>query len=200
MFKKICSSAVLASALVGSAALADSAQLLAQVNQIIAKPAGLQVSFSQSKKISGFSSSVNSSGKVKIAQGRGLLWITEKPSSSVLKITGNSISEVRGGNTVFSMNGNSEPKIKAVGTILTSVLSGNFSPLQRYFAVSGSANGASWRLELSPTDSGVRQSIRAISVSGGRYVNSVDISENNGDKTHIGFSSPVVLSVSQVGL
>lgn len=199
MFKKI-RIFMMAIALICPSAHADSAQLLAQVSKMLATPAGLQVSFNQSKKISGFSSSVNSSGKVKIAQGRGLLWMTEKPSPSVLKVTANSISEVRSGGTVFAMNSASEPKIKAVGTILTAVLSGNFAPLQRYFAISGAASGNSWRLELSPTDNGVRQAISGISVSGGRYVNSVDIRENNGDKTHIGFSSPVVLSANQVGL
>lgn len=181
-------------------ATANSTQLLAQVTKMLSTPAALQVNFSQSKKISGFSSSVNSSGKVKIAQSRGLLWITEKPSTSILKVTSSGISELRGGNATFSISSTQEPKIKSIGTILTSVISGNFAPLQRYFSITGSASKNSWRLELSPIDSGVRQAITNISVSGARYVNSVDIRENNGDKTHIKFNSPVLLSASEVGL
>lgn len=179
-------------------AQADSSALLKQVSGQLAKPEAMKVNFSQVKKITGFSKSLNSSGQATIVKNRGLLWVTQMPSPSTLKITANGISETRGGSTVVMSNGQ-EPKLKAVGTILTSLMSGDFAPLQQYFQITGTASKGAWRLSLNPSEPGVKQAISSISVSGGQYVNSVVIRERNGDQTQIQFNSARAIAPNQAG-
>ena len=85
--------------LTGTALADSSTQLLAQIARISANPEALQANFTQSKNIKGFRSPMQSSGKVILARQKGMLWVTEQPYQSTLKINPNGISEVRNGQT-----------------------------------------------------------------------------------------------------
>lgn len=183
---------------VSSSAFAqDEKQLLAQVGNILAKPAALQVSFVQAKQLKGFRQPVVSTGRVLIAQQRGVLWVTEKPYQSTLKMTSSGVSEIRGGQTTQIGNPQS---MKAMSSILSGLLAGDFSPLQKYFHFSGDVSKGTWSLKLTPADNGVARAVRLIQVSGARYVNRIIVEEANGDRSNISFSAATPIAASMVGL
>ena len=178
-------------------ALADSsAQLLAQIARISANPEALQANFTQSKNIKGFRSPMQSSGKVILARQKGMLWVTEQPYQSTLKINPNGISEVRNGQTQQLGNAQS---MSAMTQVMSSMLAGDFSSLQRYFSFTGKVSGNSWNLSLQPSDAQVKRVISSIQLRGGQYVNQAVIREMNGDITTIRFLNPRAVSPATVG-
>jgi outer membrane lipoprotein-sorting protein len=172
-------------------------QLLTQVTKILAKPDALQAAFSQNKQLKGFKFPSVSSGRVLIARQRGMLWITEAPFQSVLKISASGITETRSGQSTQIANAQS---MKTMNTVLSGMLSGDFSSLQRYFRMTGNATKNSWTLNLTPVDANIARSISSIQMSGGRYVNRVVVREKNGDTSNITFSNTSPISASAVGL
>lgn len=191
-------SALLTCCVCASSAFANpQSDLLAQVSTVLNKPAGLQVSFSQTKQLKGFKAPVVSSGRVLIAAQRGMLWMTESPYQSVLKITPSGLSELRGGQTTQMGNAQS---MKSMSAILSGMLSGDFSPLQRYFRFSGQTKAGLWQLSLKPVDANVARAISSIQMSGGRYVNRVVVHEANGDTSIIRFSGATPINPSSTGL
>lgn len=195
---KLLKSIMMASTVFASAAFAqDSTQLLNQVSTILAKPDALQVSFKQVKQVKGFKSPLVSTGHILIARDRGVLWVTEMPYQSALKVTPNGITEIRGGQS--SQIGNAQ-SMKSMGSIMSGMLAGNFSPLQRYFKFSGNASGSNWSLNLTPVDTNVSRAISSIQMSGGRYVNRVTVRESNGDIANISLSGASPIAPSLTGL
>lgn len=195
---KLLKKAIVASTMLASSVFAkDSTSLLNQVSNILAKPEALQVSFKQVKQIKGFKSPLISTGHILVARDRGVLWITETPYQSALKVTPNGITEIRGGQS--SQIGNAQ-SMKSMGSIMSGMLAGNFSPLQRYFKFSGNASGSSWSLSLLPVDSNVSRAISSIQMSGGRYVNHVTVRESNGDVANISLSGAAPIAPSLTGL
>jgi hypothetical protein len=189
---------VLATGLLATTAYADpQSELLVKVSNILGKPAGLKVDFSQNKQIKGFKTPAKSSGHVLIAAQRGMQWVTDAPYQSTLKITPNGISEVRGGQTTQIGNAQS---MKSMSAILSGMLSGDFKPMQRYFRFSGTAGGSAWSMKLTPVDANVKRAIASIQMSGGRYVNHVTVYEANGDVSNISFSGATPIAAGAVGL
>ena len=201
MFKnplQVLKTIVLVTSLLTSAAYADTqSELLGKVSNILGKPAGLQVEFSQNKQIKGFKTPAKSSGHVLIAAQRGMQWVTVAPYQSTLKITPNGISEIRGGQTTQIGNAQS---MKSMSAILSGMLSGDFAPMQRYFRFSGNAGNGAWSMKLTPVDANVKRAISSIQMSGGRYVNRVTVYEANGDVSNISFSGATPIAASAVGL
>jgi hypothetical protein len=88
---------------------------------------------------------------------------------------------------------------KTINTIFSSVLTGNFGLLQQYFNITGSAQSkGAWNLNLIPNSPNMKQAIMQIQVSGARYVQSVRISEANGDQSVITFSQTEAISPGSV--
>ncbi len=182
--------------LTGTALADSSTQLLAQIARISANPEALQANFTQSKNIKGFRSPMQSSGKVILARQKGMLWVTEQPYQSTLKINPNGISEVRNGQTQQLGNAQS---MSAMTQVMSSMLAGDFSSLQRYFSFTGKVSSNSWNLTLQPSDAQVKRVISSIQLRGGQYVNQAIIREINGDVTTIRFLNPRAVSPATVG-
>jgi outer membrane lipoprotein-sorting protein len=171
-------------------------QLLQTVSSSLTRTEGLQAQFRQVKQIRGFRTSMVSTGKLVAVNNKGMLWITESPSASTLKITPNGMVENRSGTNTSIDYGSST---KTINTIFSSVLTGNFGLLQQYFNITGSAQSkGAWNLNLIPNSPNMKQAIMQIQVSGARYVQSVRISEANGDQSVITFSQTEAISPGSV--
>lgn len=174
----------------------NSDPLLAKIAHISAKPEAMQANFKQTKQIKGFRAPVVSSGKIVLARQRGMLWVTQAPYQSTLKITANGVVETQGGqsNQIANAQG-----MKNMTRIMSSMLSGDFSDLRQYFRFAGSAKPTSWALHLTPMDEHMRRSIANIDLAGGQFVNRAVIYEISGDVTTIVFSQAHPISPSTSG-
>jgi outer membrane lipoprotein-sorting protein len=194
--KLLTSIAVLALCAAAPSYAQSTQQLLQTVSSSLNRTEGLQAQFRQVKQIRGFRTSMVSTGKLVVVTNKGMLWITESPSASTLKITPNGMVENRGGTNTNIDNG---PSTKTINTIFSSVLTGNFGVLEQYFNITGSAQSkGAWNLNLIPNSPNMKQAIMQIQVSGARYVQSVRISEANGDQSVITFSQTEAISPGSV--
>ena len=174
---------------------ANSPALLNQIARMNANADAIQSGFTQSKNVKGFNSPIKSSGTVSIVRNRGMLWVTDKPYQSTLKINQSGISEVRGGQT--QQLGNTQ-SMSVVTQVMTGMMAGDFSSLQRYFSFTGQASGKSWSLNLKATDPQVKRVINTVQLRGGQFVQQAVINEVNGDITTVRFLNPHAASSASV--
>ena len=185
----------LALSLIAAAASADN--LTNAIRAQLVQPAVLRGQFEQTKQVVGFKKALRSSGNFLVAQNRGVLWNTQTPFMSQLKLTRTEIVASQDGQIAFRLNASKEPSVRIINSLMFSLLSGNVSELARQFKVAGSSNRQGWKLQLTPLPTGLEKVMSQISLSGDKYVRSIDINETSGDKTHIRF---VMQTASQTPL
>jgi len=185
----------LALSLMAAAASADN--LTNAIRAQLVQPAVLRGQFEQTKQVVGFKKALRSSGNFLVAQNRGVLWNTQTPFMSQLKLTRTEIVASQDGQIAFRLNASKEPTVRIINSLMFSLLSGNVSELARQFKVAGSSNHQGWKLQLTPLPTGLEKVMSQISLSGDKYVRNIDINETSGDKTHIRF---VMQTASQTPL
>jgi hypothetical protein len=166
---------------------ATAADLVSSIHAQLAQPALLRGQFEQSKQVSGFKKTLRSSGDFLVARNRGVLWNTRTPFSSQLRLTRNEIIATQDGQVAFRLSASKEPSVRLINSLMFSLLSGEVGELQKQFRLAGSSNAGGWKLQLTPLQPGLAKVMSQISLSGDKYVRSIDILEASGDKTHIRF-------------
>ncbi len=179
---------LLASLLFGSLPAA-AADIASAVQARLANPELLRGQFEQSKSIEGFKKPLLSSGEFLFWRGHGVIWRTKKPFESMLTLTPKALAASQNGITTMRMDARSEPTIAAMNETLLALLAGDVENLKQRFQLEGELNGSQqWTLRLTPKDRGFTSVISRIELSGDRYVQRVQLQENNGDTSVIRFS------------
>ncbi len=140
----------------------------------------IQGEFKQEKIIVGFPNPVISSGKFTI-NNQELLWQTEKPRKSYIKINAEGI---------FSQsNHNQWIKIQEQydKSIFLDIVSMNFKKISSIFSIDLSGNVDNWVMILKPKKHIVGKIFKNIVIKGNKYITSIDITEENNDKTIMTF-------------
>jgi hypothetical protein len=162
---------------------------VAAIQQRLAPFQALTGRFEQSKRIRVLSKPLVSSGDFVLLKDRGLIWRTTSPIQSGVRITPQGIAQLEGGKAKVLVSAKEQPGMSAVGKVLFAVFSLDLARLQQHFQVrSASApEGKPWTAVLTPIDAGVARFVREISLSGGRTVDAIELTEANGDVTSIRF-------------
>ena len=84
-------------------------------------------------------------------------------------------------------------KQQVVYEVLGAALTGNIDPLRQTFAITESAQAAQWQLVLKPLhpDSPSMSQLKSLTLSGGHFVEAVEIDKGGGDVDHIAFLDQV---------
>lgn len=159
-------------------------------------PAVLRGQFVQRKTIAGFKKPLVSSGGFVVARERGLIWTTETPFPSELLIKPNQLVSIHGDQKEV-LDASREPGLRAFNQLIIALLAGDVSALQSQFNVvhSASSNGR-WQLQLRPKEAGMALFIQEISLSGGDFVEQVQLQEGSGDSSLIEFSAQQASTLS----
>lgn len=138
------------------------------------KKANIDGDFTQSKKISGFSSEIKSSGSFSITNDE-ILWHTKKPIVSSVKITGDGVFILQSQNWVKTSNHYDK-------SLFLNILNLDFDALKGNFDFKLKGDKSAWHLTLTPKGI-IKNIFKRIEISGGEFVKSVVLIESNDDRT-----------------
>jgi hypothetical protein len=153
-------------------------------------PAGsvLRGHFTQERSLQGFQAPLKSEGSFVVAAGKGLIWKVEKPFPTMTVITpAGLVQDVRGAETL-RLPAARIPFIARFYDMLSGTMTGDLSGLKQQFDVQTGGTEQNWTLQLTPkisasAGSGDQQTmpIQRMDLTGGHYVQSVDIRRQSGD-------------------
>jgi len=143
--------------------------------------------FVQEKRLVGIARPLKGHGSFVVDRERGVLWRTEAPFRSVLKITRREIVQTDGTQVLMHLAADREPAVKAVSAVLFATFAADLSALARYFSFEGDAGGAVWHLTLRPKDPGLARLISTLELAGEHDVRRVDLTAASGDLLHVEF-------------
>lgn len=150
----------------------------------------LQGKFEQEKQLAKIKKPLKSRGRFVLKRGQGVLWRTDVPIQSVLVMTRDAVRVIKSDRTVMSISLTEQPGLRLMGKIVFAVFAADVEEIRQSFEiVSGQAKaGEPWQVTLKPRDAGVAKVIKSISLSGGEYVQTLEIVEQNSDLTRIRFT------------
>lgn len=172
---------VLAAAQLAYAADSPVEQVRAQLQQ----PAVVSGHFEQTRELSGFPKPVKSRGRFLVARDHGVLWQTEAPFASTLRLTRGEILQKAGDTVTMRMSADKEPAVRAINGVMFALLSGDIAQLEQRFSVTGKVDGKRWALTLVPREASLAQVLTKIELNGQKFVEAVDMLDSNGDRTRI---------------
>ncbi|WP_172197599.1 outer membrane lipoprotein carrier protein LolA [Niveibacterium sp. COAC-50] len=159
--------------------------LVDKVRGLLQQPPVVSGRFEQVRELSGFPKPVASRGRFIVARDRGVLWQTEAPFASSVRLTKGEILQKAGDTVTMRMSADKEPAVRAINGVMFALLSGDIAQLEQRFTVTGKVDGNRWSLSLAPREASMAQVLSKIDLAGQRFVESVDMLDANGDRTRI---------------
>jgi Outer membrane lipoprotein carrier protein LolA-like len=143
--------------------------------------------FVQERSLAGFDRPLRTEGEFVLAPGTGLLWEGETPFASTTVITAAGIVQFAGDQEALRLPAKQMPGMDRLYEVLSAALSGDVTSLRRAFSVTEASQSDHWQIALVPLASGNASaaSIKSLTLSGGRFVDSVEVDRGNGDADHI---------------
>lgn len=146
----------------------------------LSEPAVVKGTFIQEKHLRALPQPLLSKGRFVLARDHGLLWLLQTPLRQDYRIDAQGIARRTpdGWQTMPSRSAGAEQN-----RLFFAVLQGDSSGLQRDFELSLSGEAEHWQLRLTPRSLLLKQVFTRIDISGGRYVERIELSETQGDST-----------------
>ncbi|MDR2031128.1 MAG: outer membrane lipoprotein carrier protein LolA [Azoarcus sp.] len=183
--------AVLVAFCLGGVPPSHAAGLLDEVRARLVLEPVTRGEFLQTRRLAQIKKPLVSSGRFLVARDVGVIWEGVAPFAQTTRLTRNEILQTHGQETVTRLSADKEPVVGVIHAILFGVLSGDIEALAQRFDYSGSVTGEAWRLDFTPRDAGLARFVRSLSLSGGRDIGQVEITNAAGDVTHIEFKAQV---------
>ncbi len=150
--------------------------------------------FTLNRRLAGFAKPLRSEGDFALIPGRGLIWHAQTPFENVTVITADGVSTRVNGQETMRLPASRVPGIGHLYDVLGAAVSGNIAPLQHDFEVSRSEDEGGWHLALTPlrSDNAAMSQIESLTISGHRFVESIEIDKAGGDVDQVSFVSQTV--------
>lgn len=154
--------------------------------------------FLQTRHLEGFQAPLRSAGRFVIAPGTGMIWHTETPFSILTVISPAGLLQESGGVETTRLPAARLPFLGRLYEMLEGALAGDWRALEARFAVSRRGDDQAWTVDLTPRPAPdpAAMPIRAIAVTGARFVDEVRIVRQNGDEDRIVFLDQAVATGS----
>ena len=153
---------------------------LADLQKQLSAPAVVSGNFVQEKHLRALAQPLTSQGRFVLARDHGLLWLLRTPLRQDYRITASGIArrDPAGWQTLPSHSAGAQQN-----RLFFAVLQGDSSGLQRDFELSLSGDAEHWQLRLTPRSLLLKQIFTRIDITGGRFVERIDLAETQGDST-----------------
>ncbi len=182
---------VLAGALLAGPALAWAQQ----AGPVALRPGEvLRGRFVQERHLSGFVGTLRSEGHFVLAPERGLIWQAETPFAVRTVITPTGLTQRIGEEETLHLSAQRIPFLARLADMLTGTLARDWSALEQDFTLSRSGEAVAWQVVLTPRrapDPATMPFARVV-VTGGRLVDSVEMSRPGGDVDIVRFTDQTV--------
>lgn len=146
----------------------------------LSTPAVVTGPFIQEKHLRALPQPLQSKGRFVLARDHGLLWLLQTPLRQDYRITAKGIArrDPSGWQALPSASAATEQN-----RLFFAVLQGDSSGLQRDFDLNLTGEPQHWQLRLTPRSLLLKQVFTHIDISGGRFVERIELHETQGDRT-----------------
>ncbi len=159
-----------------------------ELSQLSTASAHLQGKFSQDKYLTDLDAHLHSSGEFEYQRGQSIRWETLKPITNELIMTPNSIRNHQGSHEILHLEADSNPAVAILSEVFFSVLTAEWTQLERYFDVSGKVQQGQWQATLTPNNTALAHVVRSVQLQGDTHLRELTFFEQSGDSTHIIFT------------
>lgn len=146
----------------------------------LSAPAVVKGPFIQEKHLRALPQPLLSEGEFVLARDHGLLWMLHTPLRQDYRIDAQGIArrDPSGWLVLPSRSAGAQQN-----QLFFAVLQGDSTGLQRDFELALSGDATQWQLRLTPRSLLLKQIFSRIDISGGRFVQRIELSETQGDST-----------------
>jgi outer membrane lipoprotein-sorting protein len=159
--------------------------LLEGLRAQFARHALLRADFTQEKRIQGMTRPVVSEGRLLFSRDQGVLWQIERPYRAAYLLTGTHMIEVAADGTRRAVAVADQPGLAEVSRVFRAVLGADTAALAGQFNIEATGTLARWTLRLTPRGDALKKAIPLIVLSGGEFLERVELDEAAGDHTLI---------------
>jgi outer membrane lipoprotein-sorting protein len=181
-----------------TAPVAQSAGNPALVSQIAARLAqakGVRAQFTQTQTLAAMKQPLVSTGSLLFFRDRGVIWRIDTPYQATYVITDSGVAEVdANGRRVTARNAQGTRGVAQVSKMMRAMLGGDLSALYSQFDVEAEGSATQWRMQLSPNQPQIAQSIKSLQMNGSEFLQSLRITLANGDVTQLDFAKSAALT------
>ncbi|CAN7560471.1 outer membrane lipoprotein carrier protein LolA [Caballeronia sp. LjRoot29] len=176
-------------------ASASDTGLVSQVAGHLAQAKGVRAQFTQTQTLAAMKQPLVSTGSLVFFRERGVIWQIDTPYKATYVITDSGVSEVNAnGQRTNTNSGNGVRGVAQVSRMMRAMLGGDLSALYAQFDVHADGTPAQWRMQLTPNQPQLAQSIKGLEMSGGDYLQALRITLANGDVTRIDFANSAAVT------
>ena len=176
-------------------ASASNTGLVSQIAGNLARAKGVRAQFTQTQTLSAMKQPLVSTGSLVFFRERGVIWQIDTPYKATYVITDTGVSEVNAnGQRLTTNSGSGVRGVAQVSRMMRAMLGGDLSALYAQFDVHADGTPAQWRMQLTPNQPQLAQSIKGLEMSGGDYLQALRITLANGDVTRIDFANSAAVS------
>jgi hypothetical protein len=183
-----CVALLLAASLACGARAAEPASDSALVSGIarhLAEKGGVRAQFRQTRTLSAMKQPLVSTGSILFVRERGVIWQIDTPYKATYAITDTGMREIG----ASGQHGGNDPRGAAqVSRMMRAMLGGDLSGLYSQFDVKAHGTPSDWRIELTPSQPQLAQSVKRLDMNGGDFLQGLRIALANGDTTQIDFT------------
>lgn len=169
--------------------------LVSQIAAHLAQAKGVRAQFTQTQTLAAMKQPLVSTGSLLFFRDRGVIWQIDTPYKATYVITDAGVAEVdANGQRVTAHSAQGTRGVAQVSKMMRAMLGGDLSALYSQFDVQAEGSAAQWRMQLTPNQPQIAQSIKGLQMNGGDYLQSLRITLANGDITKLDFAKSVAVT------
>jgi outer membrane lipoprotein-sorting protein len=169
--------------------------LVSQIASHLGQAKGVRAQFTQTQTLAAMKQPLVSTGSLLFLRERGVIWHIDTPYKATYVITDAGVAEINAnGQRVTAHSAQGTRGVAQVSKMMRAMLGGDLSALYSQFDVQAEGSAAHWRMQLTPNQPQLAQSIKGLQMSGGDFLQSLRISLASGDTTQLEFSKSEAVS------
>ena len=169
--------------------------LVSQIASHLAQAKGVRAQFTQTQTLAAMKQPLVSTGSLLFFRDRGVIWQIDTPYKATYVITDAGVAEVdANGQRVTAHSAQGTRGVAQVSKMMRAMLGGDLSALYSQFDVQAEGSAAQWRMQLTPNQPQIAQSIKGLQMNGGDYLQSLRITLANGDITKLDFAKSAAVT------
>ncbi|MGF6773320.1 outer membrane lipoprotein-sorting protein [Paraburkholderia sp. GAS199] len=178
-----------------AAPAAGNPALVSQIVAHLAQAKGVRAQFTQTQTLAAMKQPLVSTGSLLFFRERGVVWQIDTPYKATYVITDAGVSEAdANGHRVTTHGAQGTRGVAQVSKMMRAMLGGDLSALYSQFDVQAEGSAAQWRMQLTPNQPQIAQSIKGLQMEGGEFLQSLRITLANGDITRLDFAKSAVVT------
>ena len=147
----------------------------------------VRAEFVQTRTMADLQRPLVSRGRLVVWESAGVIWQIEQPFRAIHVLREESTIEIASDGRRTVRSARDDRGAARIGRVLRAVLKGDGKALEEWFEADAKVAGEQWTLVLVPRQGPMSYFVKSVQLSGGEYLDSVRIVEENGDATQMQF-------------